>query len=193
MIESDNEDQNNYMELSPMPRSQSKPPQQIPYQPPFFGRSPSPLPEAQQDHTRFECNKSFELARPTLPSPKEIFRSSPMSMQNILSNDEQTANYSPPPIVNPLTAQVLFPPTPADDKQNKLRLFSTRTLPLPTLLNTTTIPTTTNITTNASVTSWLHQQRGQLSLPPPPPPPSTITTTTTTATYTSSTSSLRRL
>ncbi|GAA5812341.1 hypothetical protein MFLAVUS_005792 [Mucor flavus] len=83
--------QDHYMELSPLPRNQ------------FGGRSPSPLPETL-------------LVRPTLPSPQEIFRSSPMSMQNILSNEN-----SPP----------LFPPTtPADDDLNN-RLFSTRKLPLP--------------------------------------------------------------
>ncbi|GAA5803109.1 hypothetical protein HPULCUR_008584 [Helicostylum pulchrum] len=84
-----------YMDLSPLPRNQ------------FGGRSPSPLPETL-------------LVRPTLPSPQEIFRASPMSMQNILSNEN-----SPPPL------PPLFPPTtPADDELHN-RLFSNRKLPLP--------------------------------------------------------------
>jgi hypothetical protein len=182
MIESDDED-TNYMELSPMPRSQPKPPQ---YQSAYYGRSPSPIPETQLDHTRYDYTKQFEITRPTLPSPKEIFRASPMSMQNILSNNEQNAVYSPPPIVKPSSVQVMFPPTPADDEHSKLGLFARRTLPLPALLNTN------------DNTPWLHHHRGQL---PPPPSNATTTTiaavtTTTTAAaaaYTSSASSSRLL
>lgn len=90
------------MELSPLPRNH------------FGGRSPSPLPENL-------------IIRPTLPSPQEIFRSSPMSMQNILSNQTSSSPPPPPP---------LFPTTPADDELNN-KLFSTRKLPLP-LPSTTT-------------------------------------------------------
>ena len=74
---------------------------------PYYGRSPSPLPELD----RYETNK-YEM-RPTLPSPKEIFRASPMSMQNILTSDSLQQQQ-----------QTLFP-------HEDGRFFATRKLPLP--------------------------------------------------------------
>ncbi|KAK4515584.1 uncharacterized protein ATC70_010535 [Mucor velutinosus] len=140
----------------------------------FYGRSPSPLPEPQLIECRYEYNKTFDM-RPTLPSPKEIFRPSPMSMQNLLSsnNDEKIAS---------------FPPTPVPE--DKSRLFSTRVLPLPMPShhvknetvdkikqnNQTPTSSPSNTTSNSSTSSspWL-QHRGQLpmQLPHPPPLPST--------------------
>ncbi|KAI8645779.1 velvet factor-domain-containing protein [Parasitella parasitica] len=138
----------------------------------FYARSPSPLPEPQRIECRFEYNKPFD-SRPTLPSPKEIFRPSPMSMQNLLSSnhDEKSS----------------FPLNPTEDKS---RLFTTRVLPLPMpshhvkndtvdkikqpiQMPTSSSTTSTSTTTSNSSSPWLHN-RGQL----PSPLPSTTTSFT---------------
>ncbi|CEP17995.1 hypothetical protein [Parasitella parasitica] len=185
--ESDEDDYS--LQDSPMPRPQQHPSQrqsqyqQLPQMPPaiqhsrqqqqqsysssstFYGRSPSPLPEPQRIECRYEYNKPFET-RPTLPSPKEIFRPSPMSMQNLLSSDYDEKPH--------------FPVNPTDDKS---RLFSTRVLPLPMPSHhvktdtvdrikqtmqtpTSSSSTTTSTTTSNSSSPWLHH-RGQLSSPLP--------------------------
>ncbi|CAO3620700.1 unnamed protein product [Mucor hiemalis] len=113
----------------------------------LIGRSPSPLPEPDQKHYHYQSyqqqqqhnvyqyhpKNSVDIVRPTLPSPKEIFRSSAMSMQNILSSDHISQQQHQ----QPSSSAVLFPPTPADDElhtnhtNNNNRLFTTRKLPLP--------------------------------------------------------------
>ncbi|CAO0802584.1 unnamed protein product [Mucor circinelloides] len=149
----------------------------------FYGRSPSPLPEPQLIECRYEYNKPFDT-RPTLPSPKEIFRPSPMSMQNLLSsnNDEKAAS---------------FPPTPVTE--DKSRLFSTRVLPLPMPSHhvkndavdkikqnnqtPTSSPSTTTSNPSTPSSPWL-QHRGQLpmqlSYPPMPPTSASFTPSNTT-------------
>lgn len=113
----------------------------------LIGRSPSPLPEPEQKHYNYQSyqpqhnayqyhhKNSVDMVRPTLPSPKEIFRSSAMSMQNILSSDHISQQQHQQ---QPSSSAALFPPTPADDElhtnhtnTNNNRLFATRKLPLP--------------------------------------------------------------
>jgi hypothetical protein len=132
-------DQNNeYMETSPMPRSIQKPRQQHQSQPQTFYttattnnkqlRSPSPLPHYLYDTTA-KAQSSFDMMRPTLPSPKEIFRASPMSMQNILTNDKIQSLQQH---TSSTCSQPLFSSVPANNN-NDHNIFTTRKLPLPSL------------------------------------------------------------
>lgn len=139
-----------HMETSPMPRSQQNPHHLQPHyqtQPqPYYGRSPSPLPEPYLDnrYNDTQSDKSNFERRPTLPSPKEIFRSSAMSMQNILSDDTI--------LIQQQQASVLFPPTPMDEELNhnsNSRLFATRILPLP--LPSSSAANNTSSTTNTLI------------------------------------------
>ncbi|KAI9487581.1 MAG: velvet factor-domain-containing protein [Benjaminiella poitrasii] len=125
----------------------------------------------------------YHIRRPTLPSPKEIFRSSPMSMENLLSNDKKqvplptttTAIADAATATATSSSSVLFPSISVVDNSNSNNenrlLFNTRILPLP-------IPSQSQLNKEASPV-----KKQQLNSSP------STTTTTTTTTSNSSVSS----
>ncbi|OBZ87440.1 hypothetical protein A0J61_04504, partial [Choanephora cucurbitarum] len=121
----------------------------LPYQSRQFIQPPSPK---SHDAT---CP---EISKPTLPSPKEILRSSPMSMQHILSNTDEDISLKHRSFLSSTT----------DHQQSKL--FSTRVLPLPLPSQSHSVSTPSHMST-----SQIHPEHSSLPnsawrgnlLPPP--------------------------
>ncbi|KAG1055165.1 hypothetical protein G6F43_002855 [Rhizopus delemar] len=106
--ESDEDDTSSVHEIYIENRTSLPPPSHFA---PYVDKPPSPI-----DYTGiYSNNRNDYFVKPTLPSPKQLFKSSAMSMQNILSNDRDQLYH--------------ISPMGEDEKEN--RLLSTRKLPLP--------------------------------------------------------------
>ncbi|KAI8373872.1 hypothetical protein BD560DRAFT_393816 [Blakeslea trispora] len=100
--------------LSPQPFASPSSFPSSPYHPRQLIEPPSQSQSINQQNAKYP-----ELTKPTLPSPNQILKSSPMSMQHILSDTDED--------ISPKHQHFLL--STMDHQQNKL--FSTRVLPLP--------------------------------------------------------------
>ncbi|CEG72861.1 hypothetical protein RMATCC62417_08344 [Rhizopus microsporus] len=107
--ESDDDD-NTSLNDTYIEQYQKNPPAHSSASTPYFDKAASPIDFIEPNSN----NRHDYIVKPTLPSPKELFKSSAMSMQNILSNDRDQLYH----IVD-------------TDNTKENRLLCTRKLPLP--------------------------------------------------------------